>query len=298
MRQSLFVNRLRQLNDGCFNATVIKLFAAICMTIDHIGAYGNVVPQISIYTNFFRLIGRVAAPLFLYFVIESIKFTHDKKKFLCRMYIAAVCTGLCNAFITKYIFLDLTTFGNIYHSYVWVILIIFFIDNFIAKILSKQWWVVVLYIILTLIVAFLCDKIDHFFLNYKNLEMIFNIKETDCFFIHNLIDSIFISLRRTEYSAGFVLLGITWYYLKKKRHRCIALGAFCGISIFIPVANASPYLSIFSSSQWAMICAIPVIALYNGQRGRGIKNFFYVYYPVHCYLIAFFADVLYQRNSM
>ena len=34
--------------------------------------------------------------------------------------------------------------------------------------------------------------------------------------------------------------------------------------------------------QWFSMAAVPFIALYNGKRGkRKMKNFFYIYYPVH-----------------
>ncbi|MBR4864792.1 MAG: hypothetical protein IKU07_09470, partial [Oscillospiraceae bacterium] len=34
--------------------------------------------------------------------------------------------------------------------------------------------------------------------------------------------------------------------------------------------------------QWFSMAAVPFIALYNGKRGKWkMKNFFYIYYPVH-----------------
>jgi len=43
--------------------------------------------------------------------------------------------------------------------------------------------------------------------------------------------------------------------------------------------------------QMAVVLAIPVIMLYNGQRGKSrrinviMKYFFYVYYPLHLFII-------------
>ena len=42
----------------------------------------------------------------------------------------------------------------------------------------------------------------------------------------------------------------------------------------------------FGGIQWYCLATLPLLALYNGQRGRpGIKNFFYLYYPAHLVII-------------
>ena len=46
-----------------------------------------------------------------------------------------------------------------------------------------------------------------------------------------------------------------------------------------------PFYEIFLDGQYWMIMAIPFIWLYNGQRGRKTKVFFYLYYPLHMYLL-------------
>lgn len=33
--------------------------------------------------------------------------------------------------------------------------------------------------------------------------------------------------------------------------------------------------------QWFMIFALPIMLMYNGKKGKGLKKLFYVYYPVH-----------------
>ena len=37
--------------------------------------------------------------------------------------------------------------------------------------------------------------------------------------------------------------------------------------------------------EWMGAGAALIMLLYNGQRGRGIKNFFYVFYPAHVYIL-------------
>jgi hypothetical protein len=100
-----------------------------------------------------------------------------------------------------------------------------------------------------------------------------------------LFDIFIVSPRRTDYSAVLILLGILWYYQKSKYSRCLSLVCICLVS-FITGGASLPFLSMIYGNQWAMVWAVPVIILYNGKYGLGLKKFFYIYYPLHCYVIA------------
>lgn len=64
------------------NAWQIKVIAVVFMTIDHLGAYGFEIPIIDAYNSKLRLVGRIAMPLFLFLLTESIHYTRNRKKFL------------------------------------------------------------------------------------------------------------------------------------------------------------------------------------------------------------------------
>ena len=57
------------------------------------------------------------------------------------------------------------------------------------------------------------------------------------------------------------------------------------LAAFAPLGAVSP---------WALL-SIPLAAIYNGRRGRGIKYFFYVFYPAHLLLFAGLAELLARR---
>ena len=71
----------------------IKLIAMVFMTIDHIGAYGFEISCINDNYSLFRILGRIAAPLFLYMLTESIRYTHSMFTLILRLYIGAVRVG-------------------------------------------------------------------------------------------------------------------------------------------------------------------------------------------------------------
>ena len=63
---------------------MLKLFALIVMTADHIGAY--LLPQYRIL----RIIGRLAFPIFAYMIAEGCTYTKNRKRYLLGMVILSV----------------------------------------------------------------------------------------------------------------------------------------------------------------------------------------------------------------
>ena len=61
------------------SATGLKIIAVICMTLDHLSTYLNAPLPL-------RYIGRIAAVIFFFCAAESAVHTHDRKKYLLRLY--------------------------------------------------------------------------------------------------------------------------------------------------------------------------------------------------------------------
>lgn len=57
---------------GGISATALKIIGMIAMTIDHIGYF--LFPQIEA----FRIIGRIAYPIFAYMIAEGCRYTRNK----------------------------------------------------------------------------------------------------------------------------------------------------------------------------------------------------------------------------
>ena len=69
----------------------LKIIAFFSMAIDHIGLFlmFNFASNTTQYTvgTIFRIIGRLAFPLFVFFLSEGLKHTNNRKKYLCRLFI-------------------------------------------------------------------------------------------------------------------------------------------------------------------------------------------------------------------
>ena len=76
------------------NIFTLKLIAAFAMLLDHIGLF---FPNLKI-SLFFHWIGRIAAPIFIFGIINGLKHTHSKRFYLIRLYIGSVAMSIIQAF--------------------------------------------------------------------------------------------------------------------------------------------------------------------------------------------------------
>lgn len=117
------------------------------------------------------------------------------------------------------------------------------------------------------------------------------------------ISIIFPPIFTVEYSIIFILLGIAWYYIKDKRINCITFAALALLCFFVPdsifytlpLRCFSPlYFNIsdlFIDGQWCMCLALPFMLLYDGEKGHSMKYFFYIYYPIHVYVLIIISQL-------
>ncbi len=129
------------------------------------------------------------------------------------------------------------------------------------------------------------ENISHFSLNIcftftialLALFFIEKGKETPVFYIVSIFVALLSIMIPMDYGIFAVLIVILSYFCKDKKW------------LMVPgmVAIAVAYLLIRKSTlQMYMLFALPFILLYNGKKGKSLKYYFYVFYPLHMLLIA------------
>lgn len=262
------------------NSFQIKLWALVIMTIDHIAFYQT----FTINTNInyaLRIIGRIAAPLFLFLITEGLHHTKSKPKYIFRLYIASFITEIVNTIFLK----TLTTgysssvLGNIFTTFFYVAFYVYFIELICEnprKIKNIFIGTFALLVPLTVVVL--------------NIMLCQTPTGTTYW---EVIRVIFPSPFTVNYSILFVIMGITWYFINNKYINAGILAIVSLLSFLIPeiqITQIAPYFNahtLFVNPQWCMALAIPFILLYNGQKGANTKYFFYFYYPLHQYFLFF-----------
>ena len=269
---------------GCASATWIKGFALLCMTIDHIGALGFDTPGIAGHQDTLRLIGRMAAPLFLYFVAESARRTKNRKRYLLRLYLAAVCTGLCNLAVSRLLFSGRVALdSNILHSFVWAVAAVCVLDRALDSWRGGCRWRACLWLAGGAGAVLLTRAYEKLVLLGPGFSQLFGGNTS---FMIQLSDCFLRSPVRTDYSVLYIVLGIVWYYQWTKAQRCLTLLGLSLLSFFAG-GGLPGWCGLLQGNQWCMAGAIVPILLYNGTYGRGYKWFCYLYYPLHQYVLAF-----------
>ena len=102
-----------QIRNTGFSASALKLIACIFMAIDHIGAY--LFPRII----WFRIVGRIAFPIFAYFIAEGCAYTRNKtKRFLLLFLPGILFEAVCLIVLKKH-------YGNIFLTFSLSVLLIY-----------------------------------------------------------------------------------------------------------------------------------------------------------------------------
>lgn len=103
-------------------------------------------------------------------------------------------------------------------------------------------------------------------------------------------------LPRIFATAGVALTDTNVAFLIRSEY--VFLGVFCIVLLYLLRKNRylqlAALLPLCVASPWIALAAPPIVA-YNGQRGRGLQSFFYIFYPAHFLLFAGIAYLLAQR---
>ncbi len=271
-------------------ASQIKWIALLFMTIDHLYMLCAATQMLLRIVPILRLLGRIAAPLFLFLITESAWHTRSKIRFLVRLYLAGVGTGIFTI-VTNMLFghIMIYTPGNIFFTLFYTVTYIYLFEYMLIAIRMYDWKLILKSIIIagiTLLPQVLFYLIDRW--NFPGIE-----RDTVVFW-RELITTIFPPILHVEYSILFIIMGVGIYFCKNIRQKCFVFILFCGVSFIGALSGGDlyPVNEFMISGQYWMILALPFMYSYNGDRGNQRKLFFYIYYPVHRYLFALTGGLL------
>lgn len=245
----------------------IKLIALFLMVFDHVHYFFSFTNQVPLW---FTWIGRVVAPIFIFMTVEGFIHTRSRIKYMGRLYIGSLIMVLGNQWITGWFPRsdNVALMANIFATLFLITVYLTIIDYLGKGIKERRITPIVLGILgLVLPVAL-------------GIFMMMNLH------IPGMIHAIFLLPTPMMVEGGpvFILLGILFYLTRDKKTLQLILYALVSIAL-IPWQNFSLQGLFYNNFQWLMIGALPLLALYNGQRGKGMKYLFYVFYPVHIYAL-------------
>lgn len=261
----------------CLSATAIKFLAAALMFVDHIHQMFSSMGV----PSWVDLFGRPVFPLFLFLAADSFHYTHSKKSYIKRLLIASwsmtVLTCLTERLVpNETIALMNNAFSTFFVASLYMLGWDFLQDGLHHKEAKK---IRISILIMLTPIAFILPTALMLFLALNGMASTGTIQ------LLSFISMLFPNLIAVEGGPLYVLLGLLFYIFRENRRIQIAIVLAFGIIAYL----------ISGGVQWAiMLAAVPMI-LYNGQKGKGVKNFFYIFYPTHIIALYLLATFLINR---
>ena len=260
----------------------LKYLALIFMVLDHIHYFLEFTGMIPIW---FSWLGRLAAPLFLFCLVEGFTHTHDKKKYFLKIYSISIIMGLIR--FGFYNVLDFAVRGDgfipanaMLSSFVVLLVVLMGIE----LIRQKKFLIGILAVVIPVILPYLF--IYFVYIPYTDNHTV-NI-------LASLINFTILPLHTMIQDGGTLTLieGVILYlfsFCKNKNARIYAFVIFellYGIGLVsLAIGSFNVHTLIFEAYEWMSVFSAIFMLCYNGERGHGNSRFFYLFYPAHIYVL-------------
>ena len=275
------------------DGTQLKTIALVLMVLDHIHYFFEFTGWVPIW---FSMLGRLSAPLFLFCTVEGFAHTHDRKRYVLRIWAIGTAMAALEFFMIyagafrrgdgfypqNAIFQDLVLLCVIWQGIDWLR------EKKIAKGAAA-------------IAAVLCwpYMVVAFLLLFPKVQDMPIASAVVAFLMTSPLP---MWTAVTDGSWGFLLGGVLLYALRG--HRPVQLGVWALNALLwdlvLPFAmvcrqDGFVWTQMFTAYyEWFGVGAVVLMLLYNGQRGSGHKQLFYWFYPAHIYLLYGASCLLYN----
>lgn len=221
------------------SASTLKILACVLMLFDHIGVM--LCPQL----QFLRVVGRLAYPIFAYFIAMGCVYTSNKlKRFLSVFVLGVVCEA-------TYMLSGEQYYGNILLTFSFSILLIYLLFAVKASYSkSKSHFALMLILFAFSLVA------TYLYCEFVGLDYGF----------FGVLAPVLCVVIDKDVSIGKFTLS----------------ARFCSLMLFSVGLILISFYQYALTCQWFSLFAILLLLLYNGERGRyNLKYAFYLFYPFH-----------------
>lgn len=236
-----------------FNGYQIKLFMAFLMVFDHLQYIPGLLSQELIAV--FHVLTRVVGVWFAYISVEGFLYTRNIKKYITRLFSWALLMFVGNTLI-NFVFQSkgIAIHNNIFLTLATGVLLLYCIKNLENKVLKYLSAIIILAVGLV-------------------------ATEGGMTILPFMLITYFTYGKNRYRNLGYIILSFILFYM-----------SFVDYGDIATTINMLAY-----NSDFLFILVLPFLYLYNGKRGNNsdfAKYFFYVFYPLHLWIIAIIAWVV------
>jgi len=255
------------------DATQIKIIACVLMVMDHIKEmFGPLGAPWQL-----TMLGRPVFIMFMFLMAESFHYTSNRRRLLTRLFLGSFVMNIGNTLLGAFILPNpevilmnnafSTFFLAVWYMLAWSLLVKGFKEKSVKSILLGL-LVAILPILTTIPVLF---AVSSGVTNRIILQLLFIVP----------------NILMVEGGFAMIFFGLGLYILRE--HRLLQVLLLFALTALVI------YTKGIADVQWLMIFgAIPML-LYNGEKGRGLKDFFYIFYPAHIYILYIVATLILMR---
>ena len=274
------------------NSFTLKMLACVFMLTDHVAQY---VPGMPLWMHW---VGRLASPLFLFVLGWSCEFTHDRRRFLLRLYVA----GVLMSFVQAAWHVQNNVFTCLFQvAFIVMLLSIHERRRRLVGIVAYLAYQTLTIAVLPVIVRVLEITDEASYIIVATTGTVLGL-EGGLFYVvvgvalwatHR--SPLRMSLTFAALVALFALSSspaaawvidhvLSWAVGTAGVYGMMRLSFMLDtLGIGLMQAGAS---MLTVNYQWMMIFALPFMLAYNRRRGPAVKWFFYVFYPLHIVVLA------------
>ena len=266
------------------SGTALKTIALVLMVLDHIHYFFEFT---GLMPEWFSMLARLSAPLFLFCTVEGFAHTHDRKRYFLRIWAIAAAMGTVEFFMiyaralrrgdgfypSNAIFQQFMVLCIIWQGIDWLRQRRFV--RGLAAVLLPLAWPFLVVVLLRVIPQISQSPIASNILAWV------------------ITAPLPLWTAITDGGWYYFFGGIALYALyNHKRLRLAVWATFTFLTEFVLVWLQARSFPDFAFSQmfttyyeWFAVAAVVPMVLYNGRRGSGHKQLFYWFYPAHVYLL-------------
>ena len=242
-----------------FSTFDLKIIGIVLMVVDHVHQMFQPLGA----PNWPDWFGRPVATIFFFTSVIGFSYTHDKKKYMSRLFIFMVLMSLMTTVLEKVInFEQVVLINNIFRDLLIGTMFMAGIDQFQAvkngnK--ARHLGLGILWFALPFIFTVVAMPI----VASQSVPLLFK----------QIVVGVFPAIILAENNFMVLLIPLLYLFRNNRVVQCLL------------IALTALVYGVMGSTQWIMIFAIIPIYFFNGQKGPGMKYFFYIFYPAHIALL-------------
>lgn len=275
------------------DGTQLKTIALVLMVLDHIHEFFEFTGYIP---EAFSMVARLSAPLFLFCTVEGFAHTHDRKRYVFRIWAIGTAMAALEFFMIyagafrrgdgfypqNAIFQDLFVLCPLWQGMDWLRQRKFV--KGIATMGAVAGWPFVVVVLLSI---------------FPQVQDMPIASAVVAFLITSPLP---LWTAITDGGWGFLVGGVILYALRNHRKLQVTAWALNSLlwdfALVAAMMGRQPgfvWVQMFTTYyEWFGVGAVVLMLLYNGRRGSGHKQLFYWFYPAHIYLLYGASCLLYN----